>query len=29
MTVQAAGEIFGKNSLEQKATREAWAEVGL
>jgi Zn-dependent metalloprotease len=29
MTVQAAGEIFGKNSREQKATREAWAEVGL
>lgn len=29
MTVQSAGEIFGKNSREQKATREAWAEVGL
>jgi Zn-dependent metalloprotease len=29
LTVQAAGELFGKNSLEQKATREAWAEVGL
>ncbi len=29
MTVHAAGEIFGRNSLEQKATREAWAEVGL
>jgi Zn-dependent metalloprotease len=29
LTVQSAGELFGKNSLEQKATREAWAEVGL
>ncbi len=29
MTVHTAGEIFGINSLEQKATREAWAEVGL
>ena len=29
LTVQAAGELFGRNSREQKATREAWAEVGL
>ncbi len=29
LTVQAAGELFGNNSREQKATREAWAEVGL
>ena len=29
MTVRAAGEIFGANSREQKATREAWSEVGL
>jgi Zn-dependent metalloprotease len=29
MTVRAAGELYGLNSLEQKATREAWAEVGL
>ncbi len=29
MTVRAAGEIFGASSPEQKATREAWAEVGV
>jgi Zn-dependent metalloprotease len=29
MTVRAAGEIYGINSREQKATREAWSEVGL
>ncbi len=29
MTVAAAGELFGVNSIEQKAVREAWAEVGL
>jgi Zn-dependent metalloprotease len=29
MTVRAAGEIYGINSLEQKLTREAWSEVGL
>ncbi len=29
LTVQAAGELYGVNSLEQKAVREAWAEVGL
>jgi Zn-dependent metalloprotease len=29
MTVRSAGEIYGINSLEQKATREAWSEVGL
>jgi Zn-dependent metalloprotease len=29
LTVQVAGEIFGVNSPEQKATREAWSEVGL
>jgi Zn-dependent metalloprotease len=29
MTVTAAAELFGSNSLEQKAVREAWAEVGL
>lgn len=28
-TVGVAGEVFGVNSLEQKATREAWSEVGL
>jgi len=28
-TVTAAGELYGLNSLEQKAVREAWAEVGL
>jgi Zn-dependent metalloprotease len=28
-TVKAAAELFGVNSLEQKAVREAWAEVGL
>jgi len=29
MTVTAAAELYGSNSLEQKAVREAWAEVGL
>jgi Zn-dependent metalloprotease len=29
MTVQAAGELFGENSPEQKATREGWSEVGI
>jgi Zn-dependent metalloprotease len=29
MTVTTAGELYGINSLEQKAVREAWAEVGL
>jgi hypothetical protein len=29
MTVAVAGEIFGVNSLEQKAVREAWLEVGI
>jgi Zn-dependent metalloprotease len=29
MTVTAAAELFGVNSLEQKAVREAWSEVGL
>jgi Zn-dependent metalloprotease len=29
LTVMAAGELFGSNSLEQKAAREAWAEVGM
>jgi len=29
LTVRAAGEIFGVNSREQKATSEAWSEVGL
>jgi Zn-dependent metalloprotease len=28
-TVQVAGDLYGRNSREQKATREAWAEVGL
>ncbi len=28
-TVQTAGELFGAGSVEQKAIREAWAEVGL
>lgn len=28
-SVQVAGEMFGANSTEQKATREAWAEVGI
>lgn len=28
-TVFTAGEMFGKNSREQKSVREAWAEVGL
>lgn len=29
MTVRAAAELFGANSLEQKAVREGWAEVGI
>jgi Zn-dependent metalloprotease len=29
LTVLAAGELFGRNSREQNAAREAWAEVGL
>ena len=29
MTVAAAGELYGSNSLEQKAVREAWSEVGI
>jgi Zn-dependent metalloprotease len=29
MTLRAASELYGSNSKEQKATREAWAEVGL
>jgi Zn-dependent metalloprotease len=29
MTVQSAGDLFGGGSEEQKAVREAWAEVGL
>jgi Zn-dependent metalloprotease len=29
LTVTAAGELYGINSLEQKAVREAWSEVGL
>ncbi len=29
LTVEAAGELYGVNSNEQKAIREAWAEVGL
>ncbi len=29
LTVRAAGELYGINSREQKATREAWAEVGI
>jgi len=28
-TVTAAGELFGSNSLEQKAVRAAWSEVGI
>jgi len=28
-TVTVAGELFGRNSLEQKAVRSAWGEVGL
>ncbi len=28
-TVAAAGELYGINSLEQKAVREAWSEVGI
>jgi Zn-dependent metalloprotease len=29
MTVGSAGEIYGSNSREQKATREAWSDVGI
>jgi len=29
VTVAAAGEMYGVNSLEQKAVREAWSEVGI
>jgi Zn-dependent metalloprotease len=29
LTAQAAGELFGANSLEQQAVRKGWAEVGL
>ncbi len=29
LTMSSAGELFGVNSKEQKAVREAWAEVGL
>ncbi len=29
MTVAVAGELYGANSLEQKAVREAWSEVGI
>jgi Zn-dependent metalloprotease len=29
MTVMSAGEIYGSNSREQKATREAWSKVGV
>jgi Zn-dependent metalloprotease len=29
LTVTAAAELYGINSLEQKAVREAWSEVGL
>lgn len=29
MTVVAAGDLFGKNSAEQKAVRAGWAEVGI
>jgi Zn-dependent metalloprotease len=29
LTVQSAAELFGVNSNEQKAVREAWSEVGL
>jgi Zn-dependent metalloprotease len=29
MTVSAAAELYGVNSLEQKAVREAWGEVGI
>jgi Zn-dependent metalloprotease len=29
MTVHGAGELYGLNSREQKATREAWSDVGL
>jgi Zn-dependent metalloprotease len=29
LTVAAAGELYGRNGQEQKAVREAWAEVGI
>lgn len=29
MTVTVAAELYGANSIEQKAVREAWSEVGL
>ncbi len=29
LTVAVAGELYGGNSLEQKAVREAWSEVGI
>jgi Zn-dependent metalloprotease len=29
LTLQAAGELFGANSLEQQAVRKGWAEVGI
>jgi Zn-dependent metalloprotease len=29
MTVTASAELYGSNSLEQKAVREAWSAVGL
>ena len=29
LTYQAAGELYGKGSLEQKAVRFGWNEVGL
>jgi Zn-dependent metalloprotease len=29
MTVTAAAELNGVNSIEQKALREAWSEVGV
>jgi Zn-dependent metalloprotease len=29
LTYQAAGELFGTNSLEQKAVKTGWAEVGI
>jgi Zn-dependent metalloprotease len=29
LTVQAAGELYGANSLEQQAVRKGWSEVGI
>ena len=29
VSVASAGEIYGSDSREQKATREAWSEVGI